>query len=250
MKIPDIDYIKYKKNFKKSAVILIALIVISVIIYLFSPLFYFSNIIILGETSFAQKELIELSKIDIKKSIYLIDTKTAQRNIKKNPYINEITIKRKFPKTLVFSVTERVSVAALPISAGFVIIDEEGNALKIEQDISGLSYPMISGIPINKASLGERIPVKDQEQFSFILKMLSYSQNARLLQSISDINLSHLDNIQMTTTSGIKVLLGDGEDMNYKMLLLNQILVDLYSKGVRTGTIDMRFKSNPVYREG
>lgn len=241
---------KYKKNLKKSAIVLMALIVISVIIYLFSPLFYFSNISVLGETSFTEQELIGLSKIDIKKNIYLIDTKTAQRNIKKNPYINEVSIKRRFPRTLVFSLTQRIPAAALPISAGFVIIDEEGNALKIEQDISGLSYPMISGIPINKASLGEKIPVKDKEQFSFILKMLSYSQNARLLQSISDINLRDLDNIQMTTTGGIKVLLGDGEDMNYKMLLLNQILVDLYAKGVTTGTIDMRFKSNPVYREG
>lgn len=248
--MPDIDFMKYKDKIKKSAIIFMAVIVVSIIVYLVSPFFYFSNTIVLGETSFKEQELIDLSKVDMEKNIYLIDTKTAQANIKKNPYINEITIKRKFPKTLVFSVSERLPAAVLPLSAGFVVIDEEGNALKIEQDISGLSYPMISGISITKASLGEKIPVKDQEQFSFILKMLSYSQNARLLQSISDINLKNLDNIQMTTTSGIKVLLGDGEDMNYKMLLLNQILVDLYGKGVTAGTIDMRFQSNPVYREG
>lgn len=248
--MPDIDFMKYKNTIKKSVIGSIVVIVISIIVYLVSPFFYFSNTIILGETSFKKQELINLSKVDVEKNIYLIDTKTAQANIKKNPYINEITIKRKFPETLVFSVSERVPAAVLPLSAGFVVIDEDGNALKIEQDISGLSYPMISGISIAKASLGEKIPVKDQEQFSFILKMLSYSQNARLLQSISDINLKDLDNIQMTTTGGIKVLLGDGEEMNYKMLMLNQILVDLHGKGVTTGTIDMRFKSNPVYREG
>lgn len=245
-----IDYANYKKNIKIYAIIFLVLVIVSVIVYLVSPFFYFSNTVILGETSFKEEELISLSKIDQQKNIYLIDTKTAQANIEKNPYINDITIKRKFPETLVFSVNERIPAAALPLSAGFAVIDEEGNALKIEQDITGLSYPIISGISVSKVSLGEKIPVKDQEQFSFILKMLSYSQNARLLQSISDINLSKLDDIKMTTTSGIKVLLGDGEDMNYKMLMLNQILVDLYSRGVTSGTVDMRFKSNPVYREG
>ena len=65
----------------------------------------------------------------------------------------------------------------------------------------------------------------------------------------SEMNLQDPKNIYMITTQGLKVLLGDGEDLTYKLMQLSPILVDLHTKNIIYGTIDMRFNSYPVYRE-
>ena len=82
-----------------------------------------------------------------------------------------------------------------------------------------------------------------------ILELISNIQNAGLIQNISEMNLQDPKNIYMITTHGLKVLLGDGEDLTYKLMQLSPILVDLHTKNITYGTIDMRFNSYPVYRE-
>ncbi len=238
------------KNRKKIILAGFVIIVLIFIGYLFLPNFYFSNSIILGETSLSKKEILELSKIDNDKNIYRISINKAEKNILSNPYIKSIKIKRKFPSTLIFSIKQRFEAAIIPVTGGYAIIDEDGFVLKIQTSVATMQKPMISGIKPVKVQLGQKIPLENEEQFSLILSMISVSQNARLLESISDINLKNLNNIYMTTANGISVLLGDGAGLNDKMLRLNKILVDLHTKGIHHGIIDMRYNSNPVYREG
>ncbi len=236
---------------KKYILICTILIVITAIItYIFLPYFYFDKLVLLGETTLDKKEILNLSKIDKDKNIYRINLKKAEENIKKDPYVKDVNIKRKFPKTLTISVKQRFESAIIPVTGGYAVIDEEGVVLKIQTDVSSIQKPIISGIKSVKVQLGEKIPIEDEDQFTTILNMISISQNARLLESISDINLKNLEEIYMTTTTGINVLLGDGYELNNKMLRLNKILVDLHTKGIHKGVIDMRFNSNPVYREG
>ncbi len=240
------------KNIRKKTIIIgiVILLVISMAGYLFLPYFYFENAVVLGETGIQKKEILELSKIKKDKNIYRINLNKAEENIKTNPYIKDVKIKRKFPTTLVFSIKQRFDAAIIPVTGGYAAIDEEGVVLKIQADIIDMKKPVISGIKPVKVQLGEKIPIENEEQFTAVLSMISTSQNARLLESISDINLNDLENIYMTTSNGITVLLGDGSGLNDKMLRLNKILVDLHTKGIHYGVIDMRYDSNPVYREG
>lgn len=239
-----------KINKKYILIYILLIIIISSSSYIFLPYFYFDNVVILGETTLEKKEILNLSKIDQDKNIYRINLKKAEENIRNDSYIKDINIKRKFPKTLVFSIEQRFESAIIPVTGGYAIIDEEGVALNIQTDVSSMQKPIISGIKPVKVQLGQKIPIENEEQFTTILSLISISQNARLLESISDINLKNLENIYMTTTTGITVLFGDGYGLNDKMLRLNKILVDLHTKGIHHGVIDMRFNSNPVYREG
>lgn len=240
----------YRNKIKTIVIIAISLMILSIGFYFLSPRFHLKDIILLGETQMTRDSLFEISGIHKNKNIYLMDTELARNRVLENPYIKDITIKRRFPATLIFSVNERKETGVVPFSGGFAIIDEEGYVLRMEQNLSNIQIPIISGIKTLEVKIGQRVPVEDEEQFTTVLSFISVSQNARLLESIYEINLSDLENITMTTNNGITVLLGDGNDINYKMLQLNQILLDLFTKGIRHGIIDMRFNSYPVYREG
>ena len=80
------------------------------------------------------------------------------------------------------------------------------------------------------------------------MEIISNIKSAKLLQNISLIDISDLKNISMITPQGIHVLIGEGKDLNEKMLVLNKILINLFERNVQWGVVDMRFDADPVYR--
>lgn len=222
----------------------------AVAVYLFFPSFHYSRTTILGETSLNAERLLEMAKVETKKNIFFIDIRQAEKNIAQSPMIKEIQISRKFPSTLIFSVQERLEVGAVSFDGGFAIIDDEGMVMKIVQNLQEVKKPIIVGLQISTVKLGEKIPVEDTEQFALIMGLISGAQNAKLMDIISDVQMSDIRDVRMTTVNGITVLLGEGKDLNYKMLALHQILLDLHSRNIHHGIVDMRYDSYPVYREG
>lgn len=238
------------KSKRKSFLLLLLLILISAAAYLFLPSFHHSKTIILGETSLNAERLLEMANTDTKKNVFLIDIRRAEENISKSPFVKEIHIARKFPATLVFSVLDRLEVGAVSFDGGFAVIDDEGVVMKIVQNQLEVKKPIIVGMQTKMIKLGERIPVEDEEQFRLVTGLISGAQNAKLMDIISDVQMSDMQDVRMTTINGITVLLGEGRDLSYKMLALHEILLDLHSKNIHHGIIDMRYDSYPVYREG
>lgn len=218
--------------------------------YLFLPTFHYKKTLILGETVLTKEKLIAMAKVDFDKNIFLIPIKQAQENIEQDPLIKEIHISRRFPWTLIFSVSDRIETGAVSFDGGFAIIDEEGYVMKIIQNVSEVKKPIIAGIKTKKIQLGEKIPIENEDQFSMVLGLIAGVQNAKLMDVISQVNMENPEDVKMTTLNGLTVLLGEGKEMNYKMLVLNQILLDLHSRNITHGIVDMRFDSYPVYREG
>lgn len=238
------------KSKRKSFLFILLLMLTSAAAYLFLPSFHYSKTVILGETSLNADQLLEMANTETKKNIFLIDIRRAEENISRSPFVKEIRIARKFPTTLVFSVLDRLEVGAVSFDGGFAVIDDEGVVMKIVQNQPEVKKPIIVGMQTKMIKLGERIPVEDEQQFSLVMGLISGAQNAKLMDIISDVQMSDMEDVRMTTINGITVLLGSGRDLSYKMLALHEILLDLHSKNIHHGIIDMRYDSYPVYREG
>lgn len=130
-----------------------------------------------------------------------------------------------------------------------MIIDENATAISIVQDEKSVKKPIISGISISNIKLKDTIPVKDKDTLENILKIVHLISSLDLLNNISYIDLKNYDDISMTTNTGILVRFGNTNDMQYKVKVLNKILINLSTKGKTSGTIDMRFDTDPIYYE-
>ena len=239
-----------EKSYVKKVQIIIFIFLIGILLFLFSPICKLKMIAVLGDNTLTQEELIKLGKIQTNRSIYLISTSAIESRLTENPYVKNANITRKFPNKLIADLNMREEVATVNFEEGFVIIDHTGYILKIEQDVSKIVKPLITGVSSNKGlKVGQVLPSSEENDFRMILELISNIQNAGLIQNISEMNLQDPKNIYMITTQGLKVLLGDGEDLTYKLMQLSPILVDLHTKNITYGTIDMRFNSYPVYRE-
>lgn len=227
----------------------VVMLIAALLFFLFSGKFYVKNAEVLGKNTFTPKQLMDIGGIDPKKNIYLINTGSAEKNLLKNPYIESIVIGRKFPDTLTFSIRERVEVASLPISGGYAVIDSKGVMLRLVHDASKAKKPMIRGIKLKDGKIGERLKFEDEPKAYQFLEIIDISSSLGLLEGISYISFEKPASISMTTVTGIDVLFGNSDDLQYKIKFLNKILVDLQSRGKMSGTVDFRYNSDPVFRE-
>ncbi|EJU22115.1 POTRA domain protein, FtsQ-type [Peptoanaerobacter stomatis] len=238
-----------KKKVTMSFFGILIIFLISVLFYLFSGRYSVNKITILGQTNLTKDKILELAKIDMNKNIYIMNTKNIEKNLTANNYIQSATVRRKFPQEITISIVERIPVASIPITSGYVIIDENATAISIVQDEKSVKKPIISGISISNIKLKDTIPVKDKDALENILKIIHLISSLDLLDNISYIDLKNYDDISMTTNTGILVRFGNTDDMQYKVKVLNKILINLSTKGKTSGTIDMRFDTDPVYYE-
>ncbi len=239
----------FRKYFKKIKWVVAGLILLGIALVL-SPVCAPKTVVLLGDNSLKEEELISMGKINMSSSMYLIRLGAVEKKLSQNPYVKTAHVSRKFPSTLIVDMNMREEVATVNFKEGFAIIDHTGYILRIEQDITKIIKPLITGIEAQKTlKVGEVLDGTQDENIHMILNLLSNVQNAGLLQNISEMNLQDSKNIYMITTRGLRVLLGNGDDLTYKLMQLSQILVDLHTKGISYGIIDMRFDSYPVYRE-
>ena len=220
-----------KKNLSLQIKIALLMLAAIIYVYFFSGNFSVNKITILGQSSFPKDKILALANIDMKKNIYLINTTQIKKNLEKDNYIKSAIVKRKFPREITILIHERIPVASIPAPGGYVIIDENATAISIVQDIK----------------LQHVIHVKNQDELENILKIIKYISSLNLLDNISYVDLAKLDDISMTTKSGITVRFGSIKNIEYKAKLLNQILINLSTKGKTSGTLDMRFNTDPVF---
>jgi len=161
----------------------------------------------------------------MKKNIYLINTTQIKKNLEKDNYIKSAIVKRKFPREITILIHERIPVASIPAPGGYVIIDENATAISIVQDETKIKKPLINGIQIKDIKLQDVIHVKNQDELENILKIIKYISSLNLLDNISYVDLAKLDDISMTTKSGVTVRFGSMKNIEYKAKLLNQILL-------------------------
>ena len=223
-------------------------LVISFAAYLTLPAFQVSNIIVLGNSKMTTEEIESRLNILLEKNTFLLDKQKIKEAFLSDPYIESVQISSKFPETAIFNIKKRQAVATVKFSGGFLVIDENGAVLESTQELSKIVKPLISGIEVTQVKLGEKLDIENQDIFGLIQSVISNVRSAKLLNNISQIEITGDSEILMTTPQGVNVLLGKGENLNEKMLILNQILIDLHEKKIYSGYIDMRYDGYPVYR--
>lgn len=235
---------------KYKIIFLIIIFIISIFGYIFINTDFFSlkELSIVGQVKLNREDILINGKIEMNKNIYMYNLKEVKSNLLKNPYIKDVNIKRKFPNKIIIDLVERVDMCAIPYMGSFVLINEEGIVLKVENDIKNFDKPLLTGIDFTNLKVGEKIQLKDDMLLNRILNLLNSCNNSNVLDNISEINIDKKRNIKLYTLQGIEVLLGKSYDFEYKMLELNKILVDLYTKKLSKGIIDMRYNGYPVYK--
>lgn len=235
----------------RGLIISVALLFVTAVgVFVLSPYFPLKQVILLGNNTMTTEELEKQVFVDYSRNIFRIDVGELAEKLREDPYTKNVKVSRRLPDTLVFELDRRSEVASIAIENGFLIIDEEGIVLRLTQEVSQIAKPLITGVQMDTVKVGDQLVFGKESNLNVLEELIKNIKTSGVLGSISELRFADYSDIHLITERGIDVQLGNGQDINQKMLQLKQILVDLNSKGAENGILNMRYKSYPVYTKG
>lgn len=230
---------------------LLLLIIGGVAFALVSPIFNIADIQVNNNEQISAETIISLSKLEIGQNIFRFNKSKTMKEIKTNPYVENITIKRKIPNKVEIMVEERKRDFNVEFLNGFAYINNQGYILEISEQ--KLDLPVIQGISTEQEQIveGNRLNVQDLEKLEIVIQIMNICKDYDLYNKISSIDISNKTNYILYIEEEKKtVYLGDESNLTNKMLYLPTILNE--NKG-KEGTIylngDLNSNFKPRFKE-
>ena len=140
--------------------------------FLLSPVFDITEYQVEGNSYYSDEEIIVMGGCKTGENIFLkAELSEIQQRLGKDAYMQEVTVRRSLPGTIVIEIDERKQTAAIVYGEKFVVIDGEGTVLRktsVEPKI-----PVIKGLTISKLSVGEAVEAEEKVLLRQTLEMLS-----------------------------------------------------------------------------
>ena len=165
---------------KKSIAILIIVLaaLVAVILVLLLPAFYIQEIQMEGFSVISQEEVLDSSGIKTGDHLFsnlggsMISLFTfrygsvEEEIMRKYPYVQSIKIQLNFPSKIKITVKERLKIGYLEVPDGFAVIDQEGYVVEMSGSTVPAGVPLMEGLPVRSAMLGEKLDLSDEQGFS------------------------------------------------------------------------------------
>ncbi|MBQ2021872.1 MAG: FtsQ-type POTRA domain-containing protein [Peptococcaceae bacterium] len=208
------------------------------------PVFQVQQIVVAGNDALSTEKVISISGLQVGDNLFWCDTGEAKKQLRHNPFVKKVSIRRDLPDTLIVQVTERPSVGYIVTSDGYVQVDAEGRMLAIQQSLSNYRLPVISGVGLNELpELGGIIQNKKLRQALDILQ----SCDVTLLDNIAELNVGQEYYILLYTNQQLEVRLGGLENMEQRLKDLDKILTEVVGTKIASDRIlyiDMRYENS------
>lgn len=170
-RIPKLKEVRKKKaNRRLIFYLIVFFLLISVIVYLQSPLSYVKTIDITGNIHVSEKEVIDQSELTSETNIWSVKRKNIQDLLSNNPIIKTAEVKRKLPRTIEISIEEYDRVGYVKNENEFYLVLGNGNVLSNTTRFIG-DAPIIEGF--TEESYFENMVTELQELPKSILNLIS-----------------------------------------------------------------------------
>lgn len=229
--------IRKKKKRRKKHYFLKFLIMVAVAIgayfLLTSSLFDIQKISVENNSYFTAEQIINIAGAKTGDNLFEAPVSGMKDKLLADPYIKSVKIKRRLPAELRIIVDERQEDAAVPYGKRFIIIDNEGMVLRKSSTEPAL--PLLLGMTVKKMDPGSPLEVEENGILTDTLKLLDEVKEHDLV--FKKIELSGV----FIKAYIYDQLICEGTPENVKNNLdsLQDVLYDLYTKGIERGVIKM-----------
>lgn len=232
---------KKKERRKKRVSPLMKLIIFLFIVgglaaFLASPMFDIAGYEIEGNNYYSDEEILVMGGCRTGENIFWgAELADIQQRLKKDAYMEEVTVTRSLPDTISIQITERRQTAAIVYGEKFVVIDSEGTVLRktsVQPKIT-----VIKGLTISRLNVGELLETEENVLFRQTLEMLASMEKGDMF--FKKIELSNLQ-IRAFVYDSL-ICQGTPEHLMESMETgqLQAVIQELYNQDIERGTIQV-----------
>lgn len=239
---------KRKRRKDKLIIVLTFILMVSLgaISLVKSSIFNLTKVEIIGNTTLKDDQIIDLEKLVTNKNIFTYNLKKVRKEIVNNPYIEDAQVKIKLPNKIVITVKEIDIVAVLFNGNEYCYIDSSGNLIEKINNLEENNDKIICSVDYTLSN--NSITFKNQKEKDGMLKVLNIIKSEYLEKEVKQIEYTNEDEINIITKYGTKFLIVDDKELEYNIARASKILVDLQSKKINDGIVDLTYSNYAVYK--
>jgi cell division protein FtsQ len=174
--------------------------------------------------------------------MFTADTAGAERRIEELVLVKDATITRSWPQTVRITIVERSPWALWQTPTQSYVVDDEGVVLPIEVAPEGLPS-VVSSIAAELAP-GDRV---DGDAVALTRTLLEQVP-AQLALNVSSFEWTDASGLTLTTDAGYRVVIGDSQNMDYKLAVWREIEGQLGRESMSGHVLDLRFGDRPSFQ--
>lgn len=228
--------IRFRRRVLKALILVICISAVSILLFK-SEYFNINNVIVENNNYVSAKEVAVLSEVK-GVNIFLANRNKLEENVKKNPYVESIDIKRRLPSTLVIIVKEKQIKGLIKLQNSFINVDSKGKMVQVINKFPNGEIPLIEGIKVEQYAPGLNLINNDNIKQSALEAILTVSDYKEYNGLIYSINMEDVYNITLKTMNGLFIKLGDWTDLGNKLAYAYSVLKSDNVKG-KKGTIEV-----------
>ncbi len=227
------------------AFFVISLFIVLATAFLASPAFDIKNTEISGLDLISQEDILKAAQLERYKNIFLAGSGSIKKRILENTYVEDVTVQKILPNTIVIAVTERRLSAYIEFMKGtFLYLDDNGRVIDVNTSFTQ-PLPVVVGLPFSHFTLGQVLEVEDQDVFDVMVTLGRLFNKYNLENDIVRVDLSNANDIHLFVNE-LDVQFGDISDADQKIRTLLAILENLPYQDTAKGFLDMRDISKPA----
>jgi cell division protein FtsQ len=224
-----------------AALAVIALFALGAGLY-FSPLMRVQDVEVRGATLTDPAEIDNLTALE-GDSMFRLDTASVQRRLGLLPMIKSVSVEREWPNTVIINVTERTPWGHWKVGNDIYVIDAEGVVLPPVGMPEGT--PLINDLsnPVRLVP-GDRVDADSVQLAQSLLGTVPQ----RLILNVAAIEYSHSHGLAIQTDAGYRVVVGDSQDIEYKLAVWGRIEQEIGREAMAGHVLDLRFRDRPSFQ--
>ncbi len=195
--------------------------------------FTINTIRVTGNVHYTEDEIREIvTKNGYINNSLLLFFKNKIKPIQDVPFVDKMDIEYISSHTITITVYEKAMAGCVEYMNEYVYFDKDGIVLETSQK-KMVDIPCITGMSFESMTLHSKLPIEDEKRFKLILNITQLLDKYDL--NIEAIRFTSEDDI-ILYYGDIKVLLGEGGNVDEQLVDLGNILEKLQGK---KGTLDM-----------
>lgn len=235
---------KRKRTIKRVLILTMILMVGGIIFATKSNFFNIKKVSILGNPIMSGEDLKTKTENLIGQNIFLVNKRNIINEAKKNPYVENIEIKKVYPKEVDIKISEKQGIYYIDKDGRKYVLDGETILLEETDNVENRKLVNIIGLEIKNTGLGNKV-IDNSRMLNLLDIFYQIIKNNPTNYDIDSIDVSDLMNIKVYIGK-IEGKLGNDENITDKMNKLMHI-IENSSIGITEGYIDVGFNGAPVY---
>lgn len=224
-----------KKRFMKCLLALIAIIVLA--LYLEFNVFTVKTVEVSGADE--RDAIVKLAKIDFGERTRKADIGAIRANITASGIYECLSVEKDYPGTIIINVKRRERLMIAQCGGSYVVMDYSGAVISESRnvpDMTGLIY--VSGLEARSFKLGQPLEC-DAKRLDAARAAAQAIRDNAAGELISEVNVANPISIFTYTRTGLRVELGDSDNLNNKIILMKYAVIDMEGRGEVRGTLDV-----------